>query len=162
MKVAVKTIKNSVYHFRGRSEHTLDGKGRLNVPARFREVLKYQYQDDKRLMVTPWKNCLKVYPFAEWEKMEITLLDRLQEQPKMKKMIRYMIGGVVECSLDKQNRILLPPKLREESGVVKEVLMSGVMTYFEVLDKKTWEVDDKPSPEDFENFEENLLRSGLL
>ncbi len=94
--------------------------------------------------------------------MEVTLLDRLQEQPDMKKMIRYMIGGVVECSLDKQNRILLPPKLREECGINKEILVSGVMTYFEILDKKTWEVEDKPSVEDFDSFEKSLLSSGLL
>ena len=153
-------IRNPVNHFRGRSEHSLDGKGRLNIPARFRDVLRHQY--DERLMLTPWTKCLKAYPLPQWEKLEMTLLARLQEQPDMKKMIRYMIGGVVECSLDKQGRILLPPKLREECGINKEVVISGVMTYFEILDKKTWEIDNKPTSEDFENFEMSLLRSGLL
>ena len=147
-------------HFRGRSEHTLDGKGRLNIPTRFREVLRVQY--DERLMVTPWNRCLKAYPVQQWEKMEIQLLEHLQDQPDMKKMIRYMIGGVVECPLDKQGRILLPPKLREESGINKEVVITGVMTYFEILDKQIWEADNKPSSTDFENFEVSLLKSGLL
>ena len=154
------SIKTTVNHFRGRSEHNLDGKGRLNIPARFRDVLRQQYDD--RLMITPWKKCLKAYPLPQWEKLEMTLLARLQEQPDMKKMIRYMIGGVVECSLDKQGRILLPPKLREECRINKEVVVSGVMTYFEILDKKIWEIDNKPSTDDFENFETSLLRSGLL
>ena len=153
-------IVDPTNHFRGRSEHSLDGKGRLNIPTRFREVLRLQYDD--RLMVTPWLKCLKVYPVLQWEKMEIQLLEHLQDQPDMKKMIRYMIGGVVECPLDKQGRILLPPKLREEGGINKEVVITGVMTYFEILDKQTWEADNKPSTADFESFEVSLLKSGLL
>jgi len=153
-------VRGPVNHFRGRSEHTLDGKGRLNIPARFKDVLRQQY--DGRLMVTPWRKCLKAYPLPQWEKMEMTLLTRLQEQPDMNKMIRYMIGGVVECPLDKQGRILLPPKLREECGVKKEVVLSGVMTYFEILDKESWELDNKPTENDFDSFEESLLKSGLL
>ena len=153
-------LGGTVNHFRGRSEHVLDGKGRLNIPSRFRDILREQYEE--RLMVTPWLKCLKAYPLPQWEKMELTLLAHLQEQPHMKKMIRYMIGGVVECPLDKQGRILLPPKLREECGIDKEVVISGVMTYFEILDKETWEKDNKPSDDDFELFEHSLLSSGLL
>jgi MraZ protein len=147
-------------HFRGRSEHSLDGKGRLNIPTRFREVLRAQY--DERLMVTPWNQCLRVYPVQQWEKMEVQLLAHLKDQPEMSKMIRYMIGGVVECPLDKQGRILLSPKLREEGGISREVVITGVMTYFEILDKQTWEADNKPTVADFASFEISLLKSGLL
>ncbi len=153
-------LQNPVNHFRGRSEHSLDGKGRLSIPARFRDVLRKQY--DGRLMVTPWNKCLRAYPLPQWEKMEMTLLANLREQPDMKKMISYMIGGVAECVLDKQGRILLSPKLREECGIGREVVLSGVMTYFEILDKISWEVDSKPTPEDFASFEISLLKSGLL
>lgn len=153
-------IVDPVNHFRGRSEHILDDKGRLNIPTRFREVLRLQYDD--RLMVTPWHKCLKAYPVLQWEKMELQLLAHLQDQPDMKKMIRYMIGGVVECPLDKQGRIQLPPKLRAEGGITKEVVITGVMTYFEILDKQTWEEDNRPSSADFESFEVSLLKSGLL
>lgn len=150
----------TVNHFRGRSEHVLDGKGRLSIPARFRDILRQRYED--RLMVTPWRKCLKAYPLPQWEKMELTLLARLKEQPNMKKMIRYMIGGVVECPLDKQGRILLPPTLRQECGIGKDIVVTGVMTYFEILDRETWETDNKPSAEDFDLFEHDLLSSGLL
>lgn len=147
-------------HFRGRSEHSLDGKGRLNIPTRFREVLRDQY--DEKLMVTPWNKCLKAYPVPQWEKMEIQLLARLQEQPGMKKMIRFMLGGVVECLLDKQGRILLPPKLREEGGINREVVITGVMTYFEIMDKQVWEEENKPTAEEYEDFDISLLQAGLL
>lgn len=153
-------IVDPVNHFRGRSEHSLDGKGRLNIPTRFREVLRAQY--DERLMVTPWNKCLKVYPVQQWEKMELQLLTHLQDQPDMKKMIRYMIGGVVECPLDKQGRILLPPKLREEGGITSEVVITGLMTYFEILDKQTWEADNKPTAAEFESYDDTLLKIGLL
>ena len=155
-------IVDPVNRFRGRSEHSLDGKGRLNIPTRFREVLRLQYDD--RLMVTPWDRCLKVYPVLQWEKLETQLLEHLQDQPdmRMKKMIRYMIGGVVECPLDKQGRILLPPKLREEGGINKEVVINGVIDYFEISDKQTWETDNNPSTADYESFEVSLLKSGLL
>lgn len=154
-------IVEPVNHFRGRSEHSLDGKGRLNIPTRFREVLRGQ---DERLMVTPWNKCLKAYPVRQWEKMEIQLLAHLKDQPEpsMKKMIRYMLGGVVECLLDKQGRILLPPKLREEGAIGKEVVISGVMTYFEIIDKQVWEEDNKPTEADYENFDLSLLKAGLM
>ena len=155
------TIPKAIGHFRGRSEHTLDGKGRLNIPARFRDVLRDQYRDE-RLMVTPWKKCLKVYPLAQWEKMELTLLRRLQEQTDMGKMIRYMIGGVEECGLDKQGRILLSTKMRLDCGIQKDVVVSGVLSYFEILGKATWEQDNLPSEDDFDKFEKSLMASGLM
>jgi len=154
------TISKTVNHFRGRSEHVLDGKGRLSIPARFRDILRLKYED--RLMVTPWRKSLKAYPISEWDKLELTLLARVQEQPTLGKTIKYMIGGVVECPLDKQGRILLPPKLRHDCGIDKDVVVSGVMTYFEILDRQTWEKDNKPTDEDFEIFEQDLLSSGLL
>jgi len=147
-------------HFRGRSEHSLDEKGRLNIPTRFREVLRDQY--DEKLMVTPWNKCLKAYPVHQWEKMEMQLQSHLQDQPGMKKMIRYMLGGVVECLLDKQGRILLPPKLREEGGISREVVITGVMTYFEIIDKQTWEEENKPTAADYESFDISLLKAGLM
>lgn len=155
------TVHQTIGHFRGRSEHALDGKGRLNIPARFRDVLRDQYRDE-RLMVTPWKNSLKVYPLAQWEKMELTLMRRLQDQTDMGKMIRYMIGGVEECGLDKQGRILLPAKMRLDCAIQKDVVVSGVLSYFEILDKATWEQDNLPTEDDFDKFEKSLMASGLM
>jgi len=118
---------------------------------------------DERLMVTPWKNRLKAYPVLQWEKVEEQLMAHLQDHPNMVKMIRYKIGGVVECPLDKQGRILLPPKLREEGGISnKEIMITGVMTYFEILNKQTWEAENKFSEAEHESFDEIMLKAGLL
>ncbi len=153
-------INNKVNNFRGQSDHSLDGKGRLNIPARFRDVLG-GYQDDS-LMVVPWKDCLKAYPTAEWEKLEATLRNKAREQPAQLKTIKYMIGAVTLCSLDKQNRILLSPKLRAGGFITKEVVLSGVLEYFEIWDKTTWEQNHKPSADEFDNFDKAILEWGLL
>jgi len=153
-------VRSPVHHFRGRSEHALDEKGRLNIATRFREVLRKQY--DERLMITPWHNCLKAYPLPQWEEMEMTLLAEGKKQPHLINLIRYMIGGVVEGALDKQGRILLPPNLREECRIEKDVVVNGMITYFEIWDKATWERVNKPSPEHFQNFEQTLLELGLF
>lgn len=153
-------IKSPLNHFRGRSEHTLDPKGRLNIPSRFREVLRQQ--DDERLMLTPWKNCLKVYPVPQWEEMEMTLRAEARKQPHMQRMVRYMIGGVLESSLDKQGRILLPPKLRLDCKISKDVVINGMMMYFEIWDKEIWEIENQPSDEHFQDFEQTLQEIGLF
>lgn len=153
-------LRSPIHHFRGRSEHALDGKGRLNIATRFREVLRDQY--DERLMVTPWYNCLKAYPLPQWEELEMTLLAQGKKQPEMIKLVRYMIGGVEECGLDKQGRILLPANLREERNIRKEVVVNGMITYFEIWDKETWTLENRPTPESFQNFEHALLEMGLF
>lgn len=153
-------VKSPVNHFRGRSEHALDEKGRLNIATRFREVLRRQY--DERLMITPWHNCLKAYPLPQWEEMELMLRAEGKKNPNMVKLIRFMVGGVVECSLDKQGRVLLPPNLRTDCGIDKEVVVNGMITYFEIWDKKTWEDENKPSGDNFQNFEQTLLELGLF
>ena len=77
-------------------------------------------------------------------------------------MVRYMVGGVVECPLDKQGRILLPAKMRTDCGLDKEILVSGMISYFEIWDKAIWEENNHPSEEDFKSFELNLLENGLF
>ena len=154
-------IRRPVHHFRGRSDHNLDGKGRLNIPTRFREVLRRQYKDD-RLMVFPWQNCLKAYPLAKWEELELSLLNTGRKQPETVKMVRYMVGGVVECLPDKQGRILLPAKMRSDCQIDKEVLVSGMISYFEIWDKTNWETSNQPTEQDFKSFETNLLENGLF
>jgi len=152
--------RDRIYHFRGRSEHNLDEKGRLNIATRFREVLRKQY--DERLMVTPWRSCLKAYPLPRWEELEMALLAEGKKQPHLISMVRYMMGGVVECALDKQGRILLPQNLREECGLVRDVMVSGMLTYFEIWDKETWEKENRPSDEQFSNFEQTQLELGFF
>jgi len=152
-------LKIPVNHFRGRSDHGLDEKGRLNIPTRFREVLARL--NDDRLIVSP-QNCLKIYPVAEWEKLESALRTQGTKTPGMINMIRHLVGGADECALDRQGRILLPAKSREECGISKDVVVNGMIGYFEVWDKETWVRQHKPSTEDVQSFEQTLLELGLF
>ena len=154
-------MKNQVGRFRGRSEHALDGKGRLNVPARFRDVLMRAY--DERLIITPpWPNCLRIYPLPEWEEQEMALLAMEQKTPQVQKMIRYLVGGSVECQIDKNGRILLPAQLRNQLNLKKEVVMNGMLTFFEIWDMATWEKESTISAEDFKDFGTTLNDLGLF
>jgi len=147
--------------FRGRSEHTLDGKGRLNVPSRFREVLLREY-DDRLLITPPWRTCLRIYPLQEWEKMEATLLSKEKKDPQFQKMIRYLIGGSEECQIDKNGRIILPMHLRNQLDLKKDVVMMGMGSFFEIWDKDIWQAESSITPQDFNEFDSTLHELGLF
>ncbi|OGR19191.1 MAG: division/cell wall cluster transcriptional repressor MraZ [Desulfobacterales bacterium GWB2_56_26] len=145
--------------FRSRSEHILDAKGRLNFPSRFRDVLRQS--GPEILMVAPWKDHLRAYPLAEWEALETKLLSQGGE-PDIVKFVRYVVGGVVECSLDKQGRILLPPDLRSDANLTKEVILSGMIDWVEIWDKAALLAENDTARNGFEDFKASLSRMGIL
>ena len=152
--------KSSTSRFRSRSEHTLDSKGRLNIPTRFRDVLQGHYQE--KLMVTNWHKCLKAFPAKVWEQIETTLLVQGKKQPRMDSFRRYIISGVADCTLDKQGRILLPPTLRTDFDLKKDVVLNGMLDHFEIWDKTAWEEERKQTRDKFSDFEQSLSALGIL
>lgn len=147
--------------FRSHSEHCLDPKGRLNIPARFRDVLKEQYNSEM-LIVTNWQKCLRAYPMAEWEALEEKLLDQGRMQPDFGRFVRYLIAGVTECPVDKQGRILLPPSLRTGMGLDKDVVLAGMLQHFEIWDKAAWDEETRHTRETFGDFSAGLSALGIL
>lgn len=155
-------VKNPGCHFSGNSKQVLDEKGRLNIASKFREALRKQ--GEERLMVTPVApgyKCLRAYSLPQWEELEMTLLAQAQKRPEAIKLMRYMIGGAEECTLDKQGRILLPAQLREERGLKKEVVVNGIITFLEIWDGETWEAEYRANEEALQNYEQVLLEMGL-
>ena len=150
----------SSLRFRSRSEHSLDTKGRLNIPSRFREVLREVYTET--VIVTNWDKCIRAYPVDEWEKMEEKLVHDGRKHPKITRFVRYVISGVVECTPDKQGRILLPPSLRAEFGIGKEVVLNGMLDHFEIWDKTAWQLETQSARENFQDFEASLSELGIL
>jgi MraZ protein len=150
-----------VQRFRGHSEHSLDPKGRLNIPARFRDVLREQYNSDM-LIVTHWEKSLRAYPLAEWESLEEKLLARGENQPDFGRFVSYVIGGVNECPVDKQGRVLLPPTLRADMGIEKDVALVGMLRHFEIWDKTAWNEETKAIRHNFGDFRESLANLGIL
>jgi len=152
--------KTTVDRFRSRSEHTLDAKGRLNIPSRFREVLKNRYTNE--LVLTNWDKSIRAYPLSVWEKIEDKLLGDGKSQLGMSGFIRYVISGVTQCSLDRQGRILLPLSLRAEFDIEKEVVLNGMLEHFEVWNKTAWLAETRKTRENFRNFEPGLSALGIL
>jgi MraZ protein len=147
--------------FRSRSEHALDDKGRLNFPSRFRDVLR-QYESEI-LMVTSWgKQHLRAYPLSEWETLETKLLTDGKEEKNMASFVRYVVGGVTECTLDKQGRILLPQSLRAVASLRKDIILIGMLDYIEIWDKEAWQQENDATQEGFGDYDASLARLGIF
>ncbi len=138
--------------FRGRHEHTIDGKGRLSIPSRFREILVNNYSD--MLIVTNSDRCLFAYPKEEWEALERHVASLSQMKPEMRTFQRLFISGAVECPLDRQGRILIPPSLREYADLQKNVVIVGMLKRLEVWSRDRWNEIFTQAKNNFEKNEE--------
>jgi MraZ protein len=113
-------------------------------------------------MVTAWGKYLRAYPVSEWELLETKLLTEGKEQPGMASFVRLIVSAVTECSLDKQGRILLPPSLRNETNLTKEVVLNGMLGWVEIWDKDAWEAEHQTTKDNFGTFEQNLSKLGIF
>lgn len=136
--------------FRGRSSHTLDAKGRLSIPSRFKDVLRSRYNSDL-LVITTLPTCLAAYPMDEWRKLEENFgrFD-LVSPPEVLSFQRYFLAGGIECPVDGQGRTLLPIHLREEAGIDREVVLCGMLKYFEIWSKPALDEELKKARNNFE------------
>ncbi len=124
--------------FRGSFEHTVDSKGRVSVPSKFRDILADHY-DGKLVMALDIDQCLSLYPLEEWEKLEEKIKTLPMMQKEVKDFMRFFFSSATECEVDKQGRILIPPSLRERVGINKNVVFVGIINKIEVWDTKAWE-----------------------
>lgn len=129
--------------FIGEYKHSIDEKGRLIVPVKFREKL-----GDNFYITKGFDQCLFVYPEEEWNKF----IEKLDNNPMKKKdarrIQRFFIASANECNLDKQGRILIGSHLRQYSEIEKEVILIGVSNRIEVWSKEKW--DEYNADEDFD------------
>lgn len=144
--------------FEGRSRHTLDEKGRLAIPARFREILKKR--GDSSLVVTNLSNCLVAFARDDWKKIKDKAVNLPFFDSAANIYIRYFISGAIECPL-KQGRILVPPDLRELAGLKREVVLVGYLTRFEIWDKAYWEEEFERAKESFPEISQSLSDLGI-
>lgn len=119
--------------FIGEYQHTIDEKGRLAVPIKFRTELA------KGAVVTRGlDNCLFLYPQKDWE----TLANKLSQLPISKAntraFARLMLAGAMDCEIDKQGRIILPDYLRKYAGMTKKVIVAGLYNRLELWDEEAW------------------------
>lgn len=123
--------------FRGANKLTLDAKGRLAMPTRYRERL--QERCGGNLVVTVDKDqCLLIYPFPDWEDLERKLMKLPSLNPQARRLQRLMVGHATELDLDGSGRILLPPSLREYALLTRDVMLIGQGLRFELWDEARW------------------------
>ena len=120
--------------FKGTYSHRIDAKGRLPVPAAFRRAL-----GEGRVVVTQLDQCLAVYSPAEWGKLEAQLAALPAFSKPVKALTRLLASRAVDCEIDVQGRILLPPALREAVGLGRDAVVVGVLNRFEVWAPESWE-----------------------
>ena len=124
--------------FFGTFEHTIDQKGRISIPSKFRTTMGEIY--DERLVITNnTEECLDAYPFSEWKKLLDGAPDGYKSDQEREDFQRFVVGGAMECSFDRQGRILIPPVLREYARLEKEVIFVGAISKFEIWNKAKWE-----------------------
>jgi len=130
--------------FKGEYQHSIDTKGRIIVPSKYREGLGEKFVITKGL-----DHCLCAYPMSEWEVFE----EKLRQLPsKAVKIVRFFTSGACDCELDSQGRIMIPSNLREYAGLEKEIVSIGVVNKIEIWNKERWtEYNDE------DNFVDNEL-----
>jgi MraZ protein len=145
--------------FRGRSSHKIDPKGRIIIPARFRDVLADRKSGG--VMIAMLDGCLVAYPYDEWGKLEQRILDKAERSVTMRRFRRIFIGGAYDCSCDKQDRILVPSSLRTYAGLKKEIVLVGVLEHFEIWSKDNWTKEFLQMEEDLQQEEVRNEIAGL-
>jgi MraZ protein len=137
--------------FRGISFHTIDTKGRIIIPTRFRDVIKADGADS--VMVSRIDNCVVAYTMEKWRKLENGVLSLSKPSAGMRRFRRVFIGGAFECGCDKQDRILIPSTLRAYASLDKDIAMVGALERFEIWSRKNWDKEVLSLDEDMQDEE---------
>ena len=124
--------------FRGRYEHAIDAKGRVSLPARFREALE-SLHDDLLFITTSDDPCLRAYARPSWTEFEDKLASKPSLDPRVRRLTRHFVGNSQECQVDGMGRVLVPGPLREYAGLNREVVFVGQVRFIEIWAKDRWE-----------------------
>jgi MraZ protein len=145
--------------FRGRYEHTIDPKGRLSVPARFRDVLA-RYEGP--MVVVPNDHALEVHPLPEWERLEARIGQHPSFSQEVRRLGRLFISRAKEVPLDNVGRILLPPDSREQAGLDRDVTLVGPgLPFFEVWDRRRFEEYERSNGDGLTSLFDRLAQLGV-
>ena len=126
--------------FTGRFEHTLDDKGRLTIPARFRARLG----DHFVLTIAPPETCLAMYPDATWSEFCAKLEAASRKDNRYRSFVRHLFANTEEVTLDAQGRLVVPAALREYASVDRDVVLVGALTRIELWPAEGWKSGSKP------------------
>jgi MraZ protein len=143
--------------FLGDYQHTLDAKGRVSLPAKFRAELTGSLVVSKGL-----DDCLYVYSAEEYQRFVKTLTEGNDFDPRTRRLRRFFVAGAQDVELDSAGRISLSPVLREYAGLKKEIAVTGNGTRIEIWDAEAWATYNGEVEGSIEDLAEELAAAGLL
>jgi MraZ protein len=127
--------------FSGRFDHATDEKGRVSIPARFREAL--QRDGHESLVITNWtyqkERCLALFPPSQWTRLIGRISQHGTLDPSTQTLQMFLVGGAHEVQVDRQGRILIPPRLREYAHLDRDVTFNALIDHFQLWDKAVLE-----------------------
>jgi MraZ protein len=147
--------------FSGKYYYTVDPKGRVMIPAPFREIIAANYSPTIMVTISPVDRCLQAYPLEEWNVLQEKVRSLPKSNKAVKLFMRNVIGSAVETSLDKPGRILIPASLRQDLGINGDVVIVGQLEKIEIWDRALWEAATDLTKIDLEAYEEELGGLGL-
>lgn len=138
--------------FMGEYSHTLDTKGRLIIPAKFRNQL------GDKFIVTRWmEHALRAMPMSIWEKLEEQLNQLPLGKKEARQFKRFVLAGAMEAEIDKQGRIIIPSNLKTYASLEKSVTITGSGDSFEIWSSENWDNYILSTAEDFDEIAEGLV-----
>lgn len=142
--------------FLGEFEHSLDAKGRVILPARFRERLEAGAYISKQI-----DGCLAVWPPEEFERVMDEMQEKARRGPTERNAVRAFAAGAADVVPDRQGRIAIPPKLREFAGLDRDVVILGVGSRIEIWDARRWEGVQGEADQSFASAQAALADLGI-
>ena len=142
--------------FRGEYSHTVDAKGRLIIPLKFREQL-----GEECIVTRGLDGCLFIFESGEWEAYEEKLRKLPMTNKNARSFVRFLSGGATPCEFDKQGRILLPATLRKYAGIEKDVILAGLPNRIEVWSEQKWNENNNYEEIDMDEIAGHLTELGL-
>ena len=142
--------------FYGEHEHTIDKKGRLIIPSKFRESFK-EYDIEKFYITRGLDKCLFLFTENEWKTQESKFKSVSFTKSESRKFNRLYFSGASNIECDKQGRILLPQYLKDYAGIKRDVMIVGVSNRIEIWSKEEWRKYYEGAAPSFEKTAENLL-----
>lgn len=143
--------------FRGQFVHSIDAKGRVSVPSRFREGLLGTPSTPFILTPDPFDPCLHLHPLGAWEEFEQKIAALPSLDANVVRFRRVYVSAAIECELDAAGRVLVPPQLRDRIGLQKEVLFAGTGLKIELWAKERWDAAIAMTSEDLDAFKRAVM-----
>lgn len=157
LKTATAEAPAELYSFRGIFQHALDEKGRVSVPASFRELLLRRKQQTLVLtnFICDGARCIEAFALEAWKELEAKLARRSRFDPKLRKLENFYLARAVECPIDSSGRINIPAHLRSYAGLERDVVFTSTLNGFRIWDERVWNLI-------FQESEQALLEDPAL